>query len=287
MKEHTNTFKNNATKTHKDHNVDAIELNEIFKIIGLANSSGETYHMRAHKHKQIFEYIKHIKKAIKRLSTKRELVLLDCACGKSYLSFLANYYLTRVENYRVRFIGIDINPHVINASREAAAKLGYNNMTFIQSDMMTAKLDTKPDIVYSLHACDTATDMTIAKGLLEGAQYILSVSCCQHSIRYGMKKHPLSAITKHGVYKERLADMLSDSMRTLLLESRGYKTKVFEFIDSAETPKNVMVRAVNTGPVAEAKYEMLMKQYRQLADIFHTEPKVLNYLNNVMLCDII
>lgn len=251
--------------------IDIQEMKDVFSVIGLANDQGQYYQQRLRKHQQVFEFIKHLNKAADKLSKKRPLTLVDCACGRSYLSFIANYYFTYVKERQIHFICIDYNEHVIQASEAAAETLGFDNMTFINDDIFKVRFQEKPDIVYSLHACDTATDMTVAKGILEQAQYIMTVSCCQHNMRNHMKKHPLGAISRHGVYKERLADMVADSMRALILESRGYGVKVFDYVASKETPKNVMVRAMRTGQNDAHKKQTCLNQYDQLKAMFQTE----------------
>jgi len=104
------------------------------------------------------------------------------------------------------------------------------------------------------------------------------VSCCQHTVRNQIKKHPLKAITKHGVYKERLVDMVADSMRTLLLESEGYKVKVFDYVATSETPKNVMVRAINGGTASEKIHIKSMENYRNLKNMFNVQPMLGKYI---------
>lgn len=254
------------------------ELKDIFSAIGLASKNGKNYKDRLKKHKQIYDYLVHLKKAVDKLSRKRELILVDCGCGKSYLSFIANYYLTNIKERKVKFICVDYNKQVIESSKEAANELGLDNMEFICDDIFNIDFEVKPDIVYSLHACDTATDMTIAKGIMEDAKYIMTVSCCQHTVRKHFSKHPLKAITKHGVYKERFADMMADSMRTLILESKGYKVSLFEYVSSSETPKNIMVRAVKSGNLSDKTYETAVSNYIGLKNMFNIEPKLCQYI---------
>lgn len=254
------------------------ELRSIYQIIGLSNVKGERYKQRERKDKQIIDYLSHISKVVSKLSTKRELVLVDCGCGRAYLSFVANYYFTEIEKRKVKFICIDHNKDVIAAAKDAAEKLGYKNMRFICSDISKAKLDGKADVVYCLHACDAATDMTIAKGIEANANHILSVACCQKQIKDDMRKHPLTSITKHGVYKERLADILADSLRGLILESNGYKVKIFEFISSSETPKNIMIRAEKISSISHMKRHMLKSEYAKIKDMFHIHSRVEDYL---------
>ncbi len=151
-------------------------------------------------------------------------------------------------------------------------------MEFICDDIFNVKFQEKPDIVYSLHACDIATDMTIAKGIQEDAQYIMTVSCCQHTVRNQMRKHSLTSITKHGIYKERLTDMLADSMRSILLESNGYKVKIFEYVPTSETPKNVMVRAVKVGSISKKRKSSLIMEYNKLNNFFNVDIKLAEYI---------
>lgn len=262
----------------KNINLEADELKYIFSAIGLANPNGESYKERLKKHKQIYDYLLHLNKAVEKLSQKRELILVDCACGKSYLSFVANYYFKNIKKRNVKFVCIDYNDHVIAASKAASKELEFSNMEFICNDIFNVDFHIKPDIVYSLHACDIATDMTIAKGILEEAKYIMTVSCCQHTVRNNMNNHMLGSITKHGVYKERLADMIADSMRGLLLESVGYKVNVFDYVASSETPKNVMVRAIKVGSSSNKNFERAIADYKKLQNIFNVQPKLGDYI---------
>lgn len=263
----------------KNINFETNELKYIFSAIGLSNENGANYKQRFKKHEQVYDYLLHLNKAVERLSRKREIILVDCACGKSYLSFVANYYFRNISKRKVKFICIDYNEHVVTASKAAAEELGFDNMDFLCEDIFKVNFQVKPDVIYSLHACDTATDMTIAKGILEDAKYIMTVSCCQHTVRHQMKKHPLTSITKHGVYKEKLVDMVADSMRTLLLESKGYKVNVFEYVASSKTPKNVMVRAVKGGGLSGKNYENSIESYNKLRNMFNVQPKLGDYID--------
>ncbi|WP_432409377.1 class I SAM-dependent methyltransferase [Wukongibacter sp. M2B1] len=258
--------------------INSEEIKSIFASIGLSNKEGINYKQRLKKHRQITDFLVHIEKAVKKLSQKRTLVLLDCASGKSYLSFIANYYLTNVLERKVEFICIDYNNHVMEQSEIAAKNLGFNNMSFICDDIFNVRLTQCPDIVYSLHACNMATDMTIAKGIAEQAKYIMTVSCCQHFIRSNMKKHPLRSITKFGVYKERIADMLSDTMRSLILEIEGYEIDLFDYVPASETPKNVMIRA-KKGSCHEKRSQQAQNEYKKLKEMFNVEPKLIKYLS--------
>ncbi len=255
------------------------DLSKLFADIGLANSNGLNYTAKLKKHKQVFKFIEHLEKALNKLSSKREIVLVDCGCGKSYLSLIANYYFTRVQKRKIKFYCIDYNEQVIKSAAKAALLAGFTNMDFICNDIFKVDLNQKADIVYSLHACDTATDMTMAKGIIENANYIFTVSCCQHTVRNNIKHHSLGSITRHGIYKERLSDMVADSMRALILERLGYKVSLFEYVASSETPKNIMIRAIRNGTVSKTKLNKFNLAYEELRVTFNTEPKLNKFIS--------
>lgn len=254
------------------------ELKSIFAVIGLSNKEGIQYRQRMSKHRQVFDFLVHIEKAMNNLSKKRTLTIVDCASGRSYLSFITNYYLLRVLNKKVEFTCIDYNNHVIEQSKKAAESLGFDNMNFICNDIFNVQFNKEPDIIYSLHACNKATDMTIAKGISEQAKYIMTVSCCQHFVRSHMRNHPLTSITRYGVYKERIADMLSDTMRSLILEAAGYQIDLFDYVPASETPKNIMIRAIK-GSYNEKRSQQAQNEYNKLKEIFNVEPKLIEYLD--------
>ena len=258
-------------------NIESKEIKEIFIEIGLTNKQGVEYKQRITKQRQVFDYLNQLNSIIRPLSNKRQITLVDCACGKNYLSFLADYYFSEVQKKNIRFICIDHNEKLIKDSARIAKNLGFNNMDFRCSSIIDAKLSVRPTVVYSLHACDTATDMTIAKGILENAGHILSVSCCQKTVHDQLRKHPLKSVTRYGAYKTRLADMLADSMRGLVLESLGYLVNIFEFVPSAETPKNIMLKAEKGSP-NENRIHKAIQEYDYLQEVFHINPRLLDYL---------
>ena len=255
-----------------------VEYETLLKKTGINNLKGYAYKQKEGKKEQIEGFLKQLYSAAKRLSRKREIIMVDCACGKSYVSFAANHMFTEVYGRKVKFICIDKNPELIENCKRKAEELGFDNMEFLDEDLLNAKLSCKPDIVYSLHACDMATDMTIALGMKSHAQNILTVSCCQHSVRASMRKHPLNQITRHNIYKERLADMVSDSMRALILESGGYKVNLFEFTPVTGTSKNIMLRAVRTGSINADTAASSLASYDSLKRMFNSQPNLINYL---------
>jgi len=257
---------------------DLDEIKDLFSQIGLVSPSGKEYNERLKKCGQLYDYLIVIQAVLKKLSAKRLLTLLDCACGRSYLSFFLNYALRTMGRSNLRFIGVDTNEQLIEKCGLAAAALGYTNMAFISTEVMDCHVEDDIDIVYSLHACDTATDQTILKGIMTNAPYILSVSCCQHFTRGQMRRHPLASITRHAHYKERMVDMVSDSLRALLLEAYGYRVDIFEFTTQKNTPKNIMLRAEKVNATDKRRSQAL-DEYIRLSDMFHVKPALELYLS--------
>lgn len=164
--------------------------------------------------------------------------------------------------------GIDYNKGVIEASEKMAKSLNYNNMKFIAADLREFSLDRKTDIVISLHACDIATDYAIYSGLKHNSKMIICVPCCHKELMNQVKNDEIGEILKHGVYKNRFCDMLTDTMRSLLMESKGYKVSVIEYVSPLDTPKNVMLKAVKVGGDNPKAYE----EYLKLKRMFSVEP---------------
>lgn len=252
-------------------NFDPANLKNLFREVGLYSPKGEFYLERARKHQQVFAYIIQIKSALSKLSTKRPIVFVDCGCGKSYLSFLLYEYCQTILERKLKIIGIDNNLELINRCRKTAEDLGFKEMEFCHAKVGEFKTEEKIDVVYSLHACDTATDQTIAKGIALNSTYIFSVSCCQHTNRHNMAGHPLHSISRHQPYRERLVDMVGDSMRALLLERLGYGVKLFEFVAAEFTPKNIMLRAIK-GTAKRHEKESAQANYQQLVEMFNFTP---------------
>ena len=177
------------------------------------------------------------------------LQILDFGSGKSYLTFAVQYFLESVKKIPCQITGVDLKEDVIKSCSDLAARLGVKNMNFVCGDI--AKYSGKnPDIVITLHACDVATDYALAFAVERGAKAILSVPCCQKEInaQLGRSSNELFVpLLRHGIFRERFSALMTDAVRAQLLEARGYKVQVLEFIDMEGTPKNLMIRAVLKG----------------------------------------
>ena len=213
--------------------------------LGILTKDGKVKNDRIRKYNQIDHYVEILDKDLDSFKGKT-IHIVDCGCGKSYLSFVLNYYLTEVKKIKCTFTGIDISPKVIAASKQMAENLGYRNMDFMVGDIKTLVTEKKSDIVLSLHACDNATDMALNFGIRNKAELIIAVPCCHAEMNSQYSFEPFQEILKHGILKRRMADILTDGVRCLLLESAGYDVTIMEYISPLETPKNLMIKAFHT-----------------------------------------
>lgn len=233
----------------------------LLREIGILTASGKLKNEMIRKYNQIDHYVELVAPMFEQ-DDSDEIVLLDCACGKSYLSFVMNYYLRDVLRRRCRVIGVDINEHVIEESRAMAKRLGYHNMTFQCADLRVYAPPKNVTAVISLHACDIATDLALATAIRARAKYVACVPCCHKELLDQYSLPEIAPLARHGVFKARFNDVLTDSMRALKLEAEGYKVSVVEYISPLDTPKNLLIRATRTGrdnPRARADYDAVRR----------------------------
>ena len=261
-KANTNTAVNNPLLSNdREYCIRVDKASELLKEIGILTAEGKIKNDMIRKYNQIDHYVELVAPMFQK-DDSDEILLLDCACGKSYLSFVMNYYLREVLRRRCRVIGIDINEHVISESKKMAKRLGYHNMEFIQADLNTYQPPNNVTAVISLHACDIATDLALGTAIRAKAKYIACVPCCHKELLEQYHLPELDALTRHGVFKARFNDVLTDSMRALKLEAEGYKVSVVEYISPLDTPKNLLIRATYTGSKnarAESEYNAVRK----------------------------
>jgi len=259
-----------TVNTGRQYLVNPARASKLLKELGVLAENGKIKNDKVRKYNQTDYFLELMNGVLADIPDSDELVILDCACGKSYLSFVMNYYFTEVLRRKCRFIGVDFSETVIEASKKTAANLGYKNMTFVRSDLALYTPDVAPDLVVSLHACDTLTDMALALGIRAKAKAIMSVPCCHKDILKQYSYEPFSMVTKHGILKARLADTLTDALRASYLEAAGYRVSMIEYISPLETPKNIMIRAVRTGKPSEAA----KKDYENLKSLINVSPAI-------------
>lgn len=250
---------------------------DLLEEIGILAKNGKIRNDKIRKYNQIDYFVELMRDLIANIPDDKEIVIMDCACGKSYLSFVMNFYFCEIAKRKCRFIGVDYSDVVIDASNRIANNLGYKNMKFIQADLREYTPDEEIDVVISLHACDVATDMALALGIRAKAKAIVCVPCCHKDILSQYSYEPFKAITKYGILKARLADTLTDGIRAAYLESVGYKVSMIEYISPLETPKNIMIRAVYNG----AKSSEAKAEYENLKTMLNVEPAIERFLKNI------
>jgi SAM-dependent methyltransferase len=200
------------------------------------------------KYKQINRFIELVDQEL-RSYEGQEISILDFGCGKSYLTFIIYYYFAVKRGMKAKIIGYDLKADVVEHCNEIARSYGYDGLRFQVADVTKDKLaDEHIDMVVTLHACDVATDFALDYAIRRQVKHIFSVPCCQHEINSSIKKGgELDLLMEHGVIKERMCALLTDSIRGAVLESKGYELDMIEFIDFDNSPKNLMIRARYTG----------------------------------------
>ena len=211
--------------------------------LGIQNKDGKVVKSKYNKFKQINKYLEFIKQATTQLDSNKQITILDFGSGKSYLTFSTYYYLTEVLKMNVKIIGIDLKKEVIENCNNIAEKLNFKNLSFIYGDVIDYENKDEIDMVISLHACNTATDIAILKALGWKAKVFFAVPCCQKEVNGQLNSDFLPFMLKHGIVKEKFSTLLTDSVRSEVLEAFGYKSDIVEFISAENTPKNQLIRA--------------------------------------------
>lgn len=222
------------------------------------------------KFKQINKYVEIIDGILKNSEESETLSVVDMGSGKGYLTFALYDYLKKNMAGNIQVTGVEFRPDLVEKCNKIAADAGFEDLIFIEGTIEKATL---PDfnMLIALHACDTATDEAIYRGIRAKAPIIICAPCCHKQIRKQMKPNNiLQEITRHGILEERQAEMLTDTLRALIMEAYGYKTRVFEFIATEHTPKNVLIAGISKKTSAKPNQEVMIK-INQLKEQFGIE----------------
>ena len=241
--------------------------------LGVMTKEGRVVNSRYDKYRQINRFLEFIEDILPNLDQDRESTIIDFGCGKSYLTFAMYYYLKELKGYPVRIIGLDLKEDVIEHCSRLGRQYGYDGLSFCHGDIASFEGVEKVDMVVTLHACDLATDYALEKAVNWGARVILSVPCCQHELNGQMENSLLRPVLQYGLIKERMAALYTDAIRAQVLEYRGYRTQILEFIDMEHTPKNILIRAVRQGRKRDNGLRI-----RELAEFLHVRPTVVDLL---------
>ena len=240
--------------------------------LGVMTESGKIIRTRYDKYRQINRFLEFIEDILPELPTDRTVHIIDFGCGKSYLTFAMYYYLKVLKHYDIRITGLDLKQKVIEDCQALADRYGYDGLQFLCGDIADYNGTDEVDMVVTLHACDTATDYALYKAVKWHASVILSVPCCQHELNRKVQCETLSGAFQYGLIKERTAALMTDAMRGQLLEMKGYKTQLLEFIDMEHTPKNILIRGVKSkGLLPKAARKQQMENYQKCRDFFGAE----------------
>lgn len=167
----------------------------------------------------------------------------DMGSGKGYLTFA----IAALLGERAAVRGIEQRPELVELCNRVARECGFANLSFTAGQILPPKIENPPDILIALHACDTATDDALAQGIAAGAQLLVVSPCCQKELRAQLAAPPVLAdALRHGIFQERQAEFVTDALRAQLLEWAGYRTKVFEFVSTEHTAKNLMIAAIKS-----------------------------------------
>lgn len=242
------------------------------KALGITDDSGRIKDKQQDKWRQINKFVEVMSGLYNKtdLREKRSLTIVDMGCGKGYLTFAAYDYFKNTLGLNVTVSGIDIKSELVDLCNGIAKACDFDGLSFV-----IGKIDDfdigMVDILIALHACNTATDDALFKGVAAKASLILAAPCCHQEIRPQIKPPPmLKDVLKHGVMLERCAEFLTDGLRSLLLERSGYSTKLFEFVSTEHTPKNNMLAATRLGqPRSPEQFQRQIDEIKELYGIQH------------------
>ena len=236
---------------------------DLLEAIGILAKNGKVRNDKIRKYNQIDHFIELADPLLRKLcATKKQIRIVDCGCGKSYLSFALNYYIKEVLGKNCYFTGLDYNGAVIAESARIAKQLHYNNMQFIETDIGAYEPDGQYDMLLTLHACDTATDKALRFALDNKVASIICVPCCHKEMNSQYHMDGFEDVLKYGILKARIADSLTDGLRAMYLEGHGYDVSMLEYISPIDTPKNLMIKAIRTS----GRNDAMLNKYRKICN---------------------
>ncbi|CAL2082481.1 class I SAM-dependent methyltransferase [Tenacibaculum dicentrarchi] len=242
-RENMASFKNKLPETHDKPKERLAEAGSYLHHLGITDKQGKVIHKMADKYRQINKYLEIIEGLLKSTRLPKHINIVDMGSGKGYLTFALYDYLVNQKKYSATVTGIELRKELVDYCNDVAEKSAFTKLSFVAQPIQEYD-NNKIDILIALHACDTATDDAIYKGLSAKAELIICAPCCHKQIRQQVKgKEQESPLLKYGIFKERQFEMVTDTIRALILEKSNYNTKVFEFISNEHTRKNVMLVA--------------------------------------------
>ncbi len=248
----------------------SFDSSALLRIVGIAGADGAVKASKRGKYDQVNEFLR-VLESVTAGKPEKTLNIVDCGCGKAYLTFAAYFYMTSVHGFEVRICGIDRRADVIESARRMAVDLDVSDrVTFIHGDLESSNPDFDADLMMSLHACDTATDEALARGMEWKCRYLLCSPCCQHELQKSLKAtNEMKAVLRHGILRERLADLLTDTLRAQILRILGFSVSIIEFVSSEATSRNIMLKAEFCVKPGQNK---AISDYLELRDYWQVSP---------------
>ena len=255
--------------------------------VGISDASGQIKPSKRDKYRQVEEFLRLLAPTlssaieaghIEEPSSSAPLMIVDLGCGHAYLTFAAHQYL-RAIGMNVKVIGIDVRTASRDRNNEIAKRLGITNTIEFRAEEIADSPLIQADVAIALHACDTATDDAIAWAARADVKLMMIAPCCHHDIQSQLSDspEPWSLITRYGIMRERLGDLLTDSLRMQILKMRGYRVEAIEFIGGEHTPRNLMIRAVKTGAPVEA---IEVSRYEEMIAAWKVKPALARLLDH-------
>ena len=238
------TFKTAPSSSHDREKKLQIDPNAFYlRALGISTDGGKVRDKQQDKWRQINRFVEILAGLVDKseIKDRRSLKVIDMGSGKGYLTFATYDYFTNIRGIEAEVTGVEARPDLVKTCIQVAEASGFDKLKFVPGTIESYKPEDV-DILIALHACNTATDDAIYKGISEKADLIIAVPCCHHELRPQVRApEMLKDVLKHPVMLERVAETMTDGIRSLLLEREGYSTKLFEFIAVEHTPKNNML----------------------------------------------
>jgi hypothetical protein len=247
------SFTNKPPVTHDKPKEKRAELGAYLRYLGITDADNNVIPKMADKFRQINKYLEIMEGLISNAKLPKQVQIVDMGSGKGYLTFALYDYLVVQRKMEVTITGIELRKELVDYCNGIAEKCEFENLKF-ECKPIQEYADKKIDILIALHACDTATDDAITKGIVAKAGLIVCAPCCHKQVRQSLKgKEQEDPILKYGIFKERQYEMVTDTIRALILEKRHYQTKIFEFVSNEHTRKNVMLVATKSNKEIDEK----------------------------------
>ena len=258
----------------------SFDADALLKALDIADADGRIKASMRGKYDQVNAFLKVLETVIAE-KPEKTLNIVDCGCGRAYLTLAAYHYFTLAHGFDVRVCGIDRNPDIVKTALQLAVGLDVaHHVTFINGDIADADPGFAPDLTMSLHACDTATDEALARGIEWKSRYLVCAPCCQHELHKSLKDGgPMQAVLRHGILRERCADLLTDTFRAQILRVLGFRTNVIEFVSAEATSRNILLKAEFA---VKPGHTEAVNEYLALRDFWRVTPWLETRMANLL-----